>query len=206
MHTFHKTVGIQMKKVSVLKKSLRAGITAVLDVRGTDFYSKASYLSDLLLGVMLRRLGAKNLLPGHLIFRDICVKAKYLEDSIFCIPAKSDALLCVMPYYETLTFKIVKSLLKPGDVAIDVGAHIGVYTIPMAKIVGSKGVIVAIEPSPIRKYLYKNIELNDVRNVVVSEKAAYSTQRRLELYFDLTHCGISSIMGNWANKFVKSKP
>lgn len=204
----YRAVDMQMKKTGVLRKlllELRAAITILLDVRGTDFYSEVSYLSDLLLGVTLRRLGAKNLLPGHLIFRDIYVKVKRLGDSIFCIPAKSDALLYVMPYFEPLTFKIMKSLLKPGDVAIDVGAHIGVYTIPMAKIVGPRGIVVAVEPSPIRKYLIKNIKLNNVENVLVSEKAAYSTQRHLEFYFDLAHSGIGSTVVGWAEKFVKSQ-
>jgi hypothetical protein len=41
-----------MKKVGVLRKlllELRVAITILLDVRGTDFYSEASYLFDLLL-------------------------------------------------------------------------------------------------------------------------------------------------------------
>ena len=38
------------------------------------------------------------------------------------------------------------SFLKPGDLAIDVGANIGTLTIPMAKRVGSGGMVIAIEP------------------------------------------------------------
>jgi FkbM family methyltransferase len=181
-------------------------VTMLFYVRGLDFYSEVSYLFDILLGVTLRRFGVNNLLPGYLIFRDIYLKVRHLEDSIFCIPAKSDALFRVMPYFETLTFKIVKSLLKPGDVAIDVGANIGTYTIPLAKIIGPEGVIVAIEPSPIRKYLHKNIELNKCQNVLVSDKAAYSTQGYLEFYFDPVRTGVSSIVANWVERFAKSKP
>jgi hypothetical protein len=143
---------MQMKKVSVLRKlllELRAMITMLLDVYGADSYSEAFYLSDLLLGVMLRRLGAKNLFPGHLIFKDIYVKVKHLEDSIFCISAKSDALFHVMPYFEPLTFKIMKSLLKPGDVAIDVGAHIGVYIqFPWLKSLAQRGLSLPLSHLP----------------------------------------------------------
>jgi FkbM family methyltransferase len=181
-----------------LLQELEVAIVSMLDIRGTDFHSEASYLIDLLLGATLRRLGAKNLLlPGHLIFRDICVKVKHLEDSIFCLPARSDALLFTMPYFEPLTLKLVKSLLKPGDIAIDVGAHIGIYTIFMAKIVGPKGVVVAVEPSPIRKYLVRNIKLNNVKNVLVSGMAAHSTQRHLEFYFNLAYSGIGSTVFDW---------
>jgi FkbM family methyltransferase len=181
-----------------LLQELEVAIVSMLDIRGTDFHSEVTYLIDLLLGATLRRLGAKNLLlPGHLIFRDICVKVKHLEDSIFCLPARSDALLFTMPYFEPLTLKLVKSLLKPGDIAIDVGAHIGIYTIFMAKIVGPKGVVVAVEPSPIRKYLVRNIKLNNVKNVLVSGMAAHSTQRHLEFYFNLTYSGIGSTVFDW---------
>jgi FkbM family methyltransferase len=181
-----------------LLQELEVAIVSMLDIRGTDFHSEVSYLIDLLLGATLRRLGAKNLLlPGHLIFRDICVKVKHLEDSIFCLPARSDALLFTMPYFEPLTLKLVKSLLKPGDIAIDVGAHIGIYTIFMAKIVSPKGVVVAVEPSPIRKYLVRNIKLNNVKNVLVSGMAAHSTQRHLEFYFNLTYSGIGSTVFDW---------
>ena len=181
-----------------LLQELEVAIVSMLDIRGTDFHSEVSYLIDLLLGATLRRLGAKNLLlPGHLIFRDICVKVKHLEDSIFCLPARSDALLFTMPYFEPLTLKLVKSLLKPGDIAIDVGAHIGIYTIFMAKIVGPKGVVVAVEPSPIRKYLVRNIKLNNVKNVLVSGMAAHSTQRHLEFYFNLAYSGIGSTVFDW---------
>lgn len=38
------------------------------------------------------------------------------------------------------------SFLKPGDVAIDVGANIGTMTIPMAKKVGGSGLVISFEP------------------------------------------------------------
>ncbi len=38
------------------------------------------------------------------------------------------------------------SFLKPGDVALDVGANIGTTTIPMAKKVGRSGMVLAFEP------------------------------------------------------------
>jgi FkbM family methyltransferase len=75
----------------------------------------------------------------------------------------------------------------------------------MAKIVGPKGIVVSVEPSPIRKYLIKNIKLNNVENVLVSGKAAHSTQRHLEFYFDPARTGISSTVVGWAEKFAKSK-
>lgn len=41
---------------------------------------------------------------------------------------------------------LICSLLKPGDVALDIGANIGSLTIPMAKRVGPAGFVYAFEP------------------------------------------------------------
>ena len=61
--------------------------------------------------------------------------------------------------------------LEPGDCAIDAGANIGFFTIIMSKLVGKNdGLIIAVEPDPRnRKKLFKNLDLNDCRNVVVYE-------------------------------------
>lgn len=56
--------------------------------------------------------------------------------------------------------------LKPGDVAYDIGANIGVYTIFMAKRVGESGRIVAFEPErKTYERLLTNIALNNLNNV-----------------------------------------
>jgi len=39
-------------------------------------------------------------------------------------------------------------VLRPGSVFIDVGAHIGRYSIPIAKLVGENRLVIPIEPDP----------------------------------------------------------
>jgi FkbM family methyltransferase len=48
--------------------------------------------------------------------------------------------------YEPEVWRVIDSLLRPGDVAIDVGANIGIHALPMARKVGSEGRVVAVEP------------------------------------------------------------
>jgi FkbM family methyltransferase len=48
--------------------------------------------------------------------------------------------------YEPDEIRFVRGLLKPGDVAVDVGAHIGFFTIQMAAAVGPAGAVFAFEP------------------------------------------------------------
>jgi FkbM family methyltransferase len=49
-------------------------------------------------------------------------------------------------HYEQDEIGFVRGLLKPGDVAIDVGGHIGFFTMQMAAAVGAAGRIYAFEP------------------------------------------------------------
>jgi len=56
---------------------------------------------------------------------------------------------------------------KPGDVFLEVGAFIGRYTIPIAKRVGDRGIVIAVEAHPTNfSVLVKNIRLNSVTNVI----------------------------------------
>jgi len=48
--------------------------------------------------------------------------------------------------YERDEIAFVRRALEPGDVAIDVGAHIGFFTMQMADAVGSRGRVYAFEP------------------------------------------------------------
>jgi FkbM family methyltransferase len=48
--------------------------------------------------------------------------------------------------YEPDERRFATSVLRPGDTAVDVGAHIGLFTIEMAQAVGSDGRVYAFEP------------------------------------------------------------
>ena len=55
----------------------------------------------------------------------------------------------------------LRSFLKPGDVAIDIGAHTGDSSIPIALAVGAKGAVFALEPN---LYAYKVLLANSALN------------------------------------------
>ena len=59
-----------------------------------------------------------------------------------------------------------------GDTIIDVGAHIGEYTLLGAKLVGEKGLIISVEPDHDSVIsLKENIILNNFKNYLILEKA-----------------------------------
>jgi len=61
-----------------------------------------------------------------------------------------------------------RQLLRPGDVAIDIGAHAGDTTIPMALAVGPDGVVLALEPNRhVFEVLARNATLNPAKMHIV---------------------------------------
>lgn len=83
-----------------------------------------------------------------------------------------DASLFFSGSFEPRAEAILAAHLRPGMTAIDVGANIGYHSIPMAKAVGAKGRVVAIEPAPrALARLQRNLALNDVANVSVVASA-----------------------------------
>ena len=68
--------------------------------------------------------------------------------------------------YERKYIDLFCSKIKEGDVVIDVGAYIGIFSLIAAGRVGSTGRVYAFEPVP-RSYdrLMRNIGVNEVRNI-----------------------------------------
>ena len=66
-----------------------------------------------------------------------------IEDSKLYLPLDE---IQFLTGYERDKVKLIKKITKKGDVILDVGAHIGYYTMLFAKIIGSEGKIFAFEP------------------------------------------------------------
>ena len=80
-------------------------------------------------------------------------------------------------FYQVVIENIYSPLLshiKEGDVVIDAGANIGLFSILASFKVKDKGKVIAIEPEPNNlKILKQNVELNKLINVIVIPKALY---------------------------------
>ncbi len=73
--------------------------------------------------------------------------------------------------FEPIETVLVRELLEPGDLFIDVGAHIGWFTTIGSRCVGD-GLVVAFEPYATNALaLNENLTANRCRNVVVVESA-----------------------------------
>jgi FkbM family methyltransferase len=90
---------------------------------------------------------------------------------------------------------------KEGDIVVDVGAHMGRYTITSSKYVGPRGKVIAVEAHPYNfKILQRNIGLNRLTNVSAMNCAVYSKKDKLKLYLpdeDLGYTMHHSLMKNY---------
>lgn len=89
----------------------------------------------------------------------------------------------------------IRSILRPGDMVLDIGANIGVITIPCAHLVGPHGRVFAFEPDHINcKALRRNLELNELSNVQLVEKAVSSSEGVAVLTLSATNPGGHSLL------------
>ena len=99
---------------------------------------------------------------------------------------------------------------KEGDIVVDIGAHMGRYTIIGSKRVGAQGKVVAIEAHPENfEMLNSNIKLNQLTNVIPLNYAVFSKETKIKLYLPEVESGYTiynTIMSNRArteDKFVE---
>ena len=77
--------------------------------------------------------------------------------------------------YEVAETRFCEQLLRGGDVVIDGGANIGLYSMLFGRLVGESGRVIAFEPDPVNaRRLRSNLELNELSFVKVEECALWS--------------------------------
>ena len=91
--------------------------------------------------------------------------------------------LLIKPSHEEFETEIFKKEIKKGNIVLDLGAHIGYYTLLAARLVGVKGKVFAFEPEPTNfALLKKNIEINNYQNVIPIQKAVSNENGKGRLY------------------------
>lgn len=97
---------------------------------------------------------------------------------VMAMPAEDVLLTASLAMYGSVDAGLVAFLtrtLQPGDTFVDVGAHIGLHTLPAAATIGASGHVYSFEPTP-RTFdiLATNVVLNGFASRVSAHQAAVS--------------------------------
>lgn len=85
--------------------------------------------------------------------------------------------------WEPQSTAILTEHIPNGGVFVDVGAHIGYYTLKGAMKAGSNGKVISVEPNPqTLKILRKNLQSNSFQNITLKEVAASDKETTLDFY------------------------
>ncbi len=88
----------------------------------------------------------------------------------------------VLGAYEPEVTEVLRREISPGNICIDIGAHVGYYAILMARLTGEEGAVVAFEPVPENfEMLQRNIVLNSLTNVHLESSAVTQGEGSLHL-------------------------
>jgi FkbM family methyltransferase len=87
------------------------------------------------------------------------------------------------PEYEKNETNLIKRLVQPDWIAIDIGANFGWYSILLSSLVGPKGKVIAFEPVP-ESYLElsSNAKLNECDNLKTFQMAAGNESGFINMY------------------------
>ena len=83
--------------------------------------------------------------------------------------------------HETETAQLLRQLVKPGMIALDIGAHVGYYTRQLSRLTGAGGQVIAFEPHP-RTHLALRHNTRALNNVTPLQVAVAETAGSAELY------------------------
>ena len=96
-----------------------------------------------------------------------------------------DSRLCEMLYFDQFepeTRRFLDAYLRSGDVFLDIGANVGLYTIAAARIVGAEGAVHAFEPcSQTFSRLTENVRINALPHVFCHRLALSDTNAEAQL-------------------------
>lgn len=91
--------------------------------------------------------------------------------------------------------RFISRTLKPGGVFVDIGSHVGSFTLPAAKRAGKAGRVLAVEAFPqTYKRLLRNLELNHLENVTAYNLGVSDKSETLKLGIKHGNSGAHSFL------------
>ncbi len=100
-----------------------------------------------------------------------CMRLQWEKHKAFVFGTHEPEVVCAM-----------RAAVSLGSTTLDIGSHLGYYTLLLAKLVGPQGRVICFEPAPeIFAILRENVEINSRAQVVLENCAVASSTGRLLL-------------------------
>lgn len=113
-----------------------------------------------------------------------------VEGLVLHLDAQDSLDLSLDPNYEAFERKCLKNWIREGDLILDIGAHVGLFTLLMARLTGPGGRVFAFEPCPTTfQILSENITANGFGNIRATHAAVSSTTGKLHLHLSPENSG-----------------
>ncbi len=94
-----------------------------------------------------------------------------------------DSLFLSLSSHEAMQVTLSKKEIKKGDIVLDIGAHIGYYTILFSELVGPEGKVYSFEPHPKNfQLLKKTVEINNLTNVEIFQNIVSDKNKPVDFY------------------------
>lgn len=131
-------------------------------------------------------------LPNGIFIRRVSkclIRLIPLNKKMYPLPIYALDISSVDAFYEIFIDQVYEKYYKveSGDIIIDIGANVGIFTIKMAKQVGQNGIVIAIEPEPNNLSVLK-LNTLPYKNVRIIPQAAGDTSGRIDLLIGI-HSG-----------------
>jgi FkbM family methyltransferase len=86
-------------------------------------------------------------------------------------------------FHDPLEIQQIELNVNEEDIVIDVGANIGLVTLPLSKFVKKNGKVYAFEPHPQNfEILSKNVAINSIKNIILENKAVSNYNGSAKLF------------------------
>jgi FkbM family methyltransferase len=124
----------------------------------------------------------RNIIPAG---PDVAVRT---DDGYLVVPVEDEGQIAAMVEtagrLEPGTLAVACALAREGSLAVDVGTHVGTFTVPLARRVGEGGQVIAVEPTPrTAGVLRRSLALNALQErVTLHECAAGAATGRARLH------------------------
>lgn len=117
-------------------------------------------------------------------------EVRFAFDMASSVQAEMHRLLSGGQFYEPETTMLLLTVLRPGDCFVDVGGHVGYFSIIASKVVGPTGEVLVFEPAPSNyAQLLSHLALNGCDNVLPLHLAAGPADKAMILHLNSDNDG-----------------